>query len=731
MTRTSSPAVSALSVSVPSPESRAEMLTSVTYSGYYSPIVSHRTTPRGYGSADNLGVLERPPDSDEIAVESRHPSTLAKIILFLALISTMRPGKAPVSCIACAKRKVRCDRQMPCCNCKRRPQDACEYPTTPAVPDKHNLDQDRRILELERYIQRLGHDPKDASSPTHPAGQLAVASPTTGRSSGEIVVQPAVTQRIHDLSLAAENEELTYIESPMWYSFAGLNSLEDDTSSAPATRKPLPPSVARGSYSPSLLDPGHRHGSHHDPVALSMSQVDFLWSTFRERVHPFVKIFFDWEVVPIIRKARDSGSHLGNTEKALFFAIVFMTVTSLSMEEYSCVSSLVPSLLTMYSQLAMNDRGHPATIHSLMGVAIRIAERMGLHRDGQRLGLSPLRTEERRRMWWQLQYMELTVARFVGSMTLTLFADWDSRMPSNLEDEDLSLDTTALPPERTKLTSISQCLWCYNVLNANRTLQRANNGEKNLAWVLSPTVSLADKDAVLDKVESMLRSKFLQYCEPLDPLHMNLQLGICQYILAGRRLMRQPALADAKISAMSRESRDDLLGICTKGLEYSNMAQTSDALKPFLWHSRLYFPWVAFIYVILESYHRFDQDAVADLWSLIGKTYAAYPELTTTVHRQDIMFAARITSASWERYRAHIARQSPAVPLEPPSWILDLCHSFCLPRPGQTSAEADEGVFPDASQLVDVMDFNFDTVDWAMWDESFTDQGLFMVDSTS
>jgi hypothetical protein len=71
----------------------------------------------------------------------------------------------------------------------------------------------------------------------------------------------------------------------------------------------------------------------------------------------------------------------------------------------------------------MRNRAAPAALFTLMGIATRVAERMGLHRDGDTLGLSVLRSEERRRMWFQLQYMEIMIAPLVGSLSMTLSAD--------------------------------------------------------------------------------------------------------------------------------------------------------------------------------------------------------------------------------------------------------------------------------------------------------------------
>lgn len=230
---------------------------------------------------------------------------------------------------------------------------------------------------------------------------------------------------------------------------------------------------------------------------------------------------------------------------------------------------------------------------ALMGIASRIAERMGLHRDGDLLGLGVLRSEERRRMWWQLQFLEIAVARHVGSIPLSLFADWDAKLPSNLEDEDVAPDTKTLPAERRKLTGISHCLWRYDILQTQREMRRgAHGGDKGLAWLLSPRVSLAEKDALLDQVETKLGTKYVRHCELLNPLHVLIQLGIGSYLLAARRTARQPALVNADLSEMSHKERDDMLDICTKLLDYSIMARTTESIRGFLWHDDNYFQWI-------------------------------------------------------------------------------------------------------------------------------------------
>lgn len=186
-------------------------------------------------------------------------------------------------------------------------------------------------------------------------------------------------------------------------------------------------------------------------------------------------------------------------------------------------------------------------------------------------------------MWWQLQYMELTVANQVGALALGVLGKWDAKIPANIDDGELTAQSKTLPPTRTTLTSMSNCLWRYNTLALHRSLREAH----------SMPSSAGDTVSFIDKIEGMLREKFVRHCELLDPLHVNLQLGICQILVATRRLVCQPALINAKISDMSRHQRDEMLEICLKNLDYCILIQTNELLKGYKWQNSAFFPWAA------------------------------------------------------------------------------------------------------------------------------------------
>ena len=238
----------------------------------------------------------------------------------------------------------------------------------------------------------------------------------------------------------------------------------------------------------------------------------------------------------------------------------------------------------------MRNRANYSTSFSLLGIAIRIAQRLGLHRDGSVFGLSPVEAEERRRIWWQMQHMEISISQLLGCISMTLYADWDTKLPANIDDADVRPDMEALPVDRPGLTSMSHCLWRYFVLYLNRAFRRPDQGA---VWMKAADGSLSDKDALLERFRKPLAEKFLQHCELVNPLHVNIQISVQSFLLAIQRAIRQPDVTNTKISEMPQSARDDFLKICTKCMDYYILAETTASIAHFRWHNQCYFQWTA------------------------------------------------------------------------------------------------------------------------------------------
>ncbi|RDW57488.1 oleate activated transcription factor 3 [Coleophoma cylindrospora] len=85
----------------------------------------------------------------------------------------------------------------------------------------------------------------------------------------------------------------------------------------------------------------------------------------------------------------------------------------------------------------------------LIGVVVRIALRMGLHRDPSHWpSIRPLEAEFRRRLWITLYHMDFFTSTQVGLPRIIKDSQCDTRAPANLFDDDLSFEHDIMPPER-------------------------------------------------------------------------------------------------------------------------------------------------------------------------------------------------------------------------------------------------------------------------------------------
>lgn len=156
-----------------------------------------------------------------------------------------------------------------------------------------------------------------------------------------------------------------------------------------------------------------------------------LWNIYKERVEPLTKLLH----LPLLEQAV-TGSHplsLSDGTQCILLAVYYGAVTSLSEEE--CVvlfgngqaqvlSRMREELEGLFAKSLLLHTGdirplqaltlylvflrhhEPRLSWKLSGLAIRLAQNFGLHREDSFRGLSKFEMEMRRRLWWELATMD-------------------------------------------------------------------------------------------------------------------------------------------------------------------------------------------------------------------------------------------------------------------------------------------------------------------------------------
>jgi hypothetical protein len=109
----------------------------------------------------------------------------------------------------------------------------------------------------------------------------------------------------------------------------------------------------------------------------------------------------------------------------------------------------VEALIIFVSATHSATPSDPFQLWLVLGVVLRIAMRMGYHREPSHYpAISPFEGEMRRRLWYLMFIYDVLTSFSVGLPAMMRQMQWDTRSPTNLADTDFDVDTKELPPAR-------------------------------------------------------------------------------------------------------------------------------------------------------------------------------------------------------------------------------------------------------------------------------------------
>ncbi|KAF2805192.1 uncharacterized protein BDZ99DRAFT_396642 [Mytilinidion resinicola] len=440
------------------------------------------------------------------------------------------------SCHSCNSKKIRCDKREPCSSCTRtgRP---CVYP--PSGPRKRRAketiiaDMASRISGLEKSLNEARNQgalistiPTYTTASLTPSTTAANSDDLSERSNGGILVQKgSSSQYFNEVFISRVIEEERNIESAL---------------TPPQTASPQPPVVspfnATGILSSAFLSVAP--ASFYPNTQLAVR----LWKIYVDNVEGtagFKLLHLPTDEVKVYSTINDpSTASLENL--ALSFAIYFTSTVTLEDPEahvtlgqdrntflLQCKVGLeqafahgdfldrptmtgLHALAIYLSALRVHNRGKGIWI--LNGLAIRIAESLGLHRDGERLGLSPFQSEIRRRLWWHLLSRDGRSGEDYGLQnTNNLVPVSEVSLPINVDDTDLYLEMQHLPAPKEGWTTMT-----FSLINIGLT----KSIQKLAAIAASSTSSSPPSEQVRANIiqENKVRiEKSLAHCNPVIP----------------------------------------------------------------------------------------------------------------------------------------------------------------------------------------------------------------------
>ena len=687
------------------------------------------------------------------------------------------------ACSLCQRRKVKCDRKEPCRNCAKARVE-CIFRAPVPQRRRHRKPAEVTLLaRLRRYeellkgfgvkVETLNGDTEIASrveglvigtenaagqsqeNPSHIAAKKNQAQPTVER--GEIVVKNGKTRYL-------ENKLWTHLSDEFMEAADILPvSSEDEDSETPSNshESPMDPhggDLLLGSSSASR----DMRSQHPEPY-----QAFRLWQVFLNNVNPLTKLIHAPTMQQAFLEATGKLDDVPRAMESLMFAIYSCAVYSVSNAECESITgNSKPVMLTKYQSatrqalvragllrtsnikvllaftlflLSMLLRYDSHTLWTLTGVAVRIAQRSGLHRDGLDLKLPPFETEMRRRLWWQIIALEARAAEFSGVGQTIRNMPFSTRLPLNVNDSSLHPSMPELPAEETGVTEMINCLIHYELGHFLMNGGAKSTIDGNWRQFTSSEISIKNKESAIQDWEDFLEQKYLRHCHQSIPFHFMSIIMTRSMIAKVRFRAYHPRHYWARAENITREEKEMLFSICVQILERDNIIQSNVSTQGFLWYVNPRFPFDAFIHVLSELRPRTADEETNHAWQQVDEVFQHHQEILTETRRGLHMAITRLAVRAWDNYQSHAARDQLATyeiqsPLFRKALISKtaLLHSGHSDKTGQSVRDGEN--FPAASAstegMMDTLDPYFDfnnstressSMDWSRWDDLLQD----------
>ena len=278
----------------------------------------------------------------------------------------------------------------------------------------------------------------------------------------------------------------------------------------------------------------------------------------------------------------------------------------------------------------------PRQVFCLIGIAVRMAQRMGLHRDPGESGLPPFEIEQRRRIWWTIVGYDRRIGEMTGSTVTALSSGGDCKIPLNVNDSDLHIEGKEMPAPHTGPTEMLFALARIEIAmavasNSNRDSFKMNNPDKASpssqgSGTKTPAtcIRIAGLDSpsyTLDGFCAHVEGTYLTQCDPKIPLHFFTLTMTRQHLCKMRVISFLVRMHNSEAMPLKEIERDSLFLQATQMIEYDNVVQSSESLRPFKWYSMHHFPFPAYMFLVQELRIRSSGAMVERAWEAITANY--------------------------------------------------------------------------------------------------------------
>ncbi|KAH6887525.1 fungal-specific transcription factor domain-containing protein [Thelonectria olida] len=158
-----------------------------------------------------------------------------------------------------------------------------------------------------------------------------------------------------------------------------------------------------------------------------------------------------WTVLAYVVAAIGVWASSTSSAETLDMALFQQASSILSFDFLEVGNLPLVQALTLASNY-QQKRDKPNSGYNYLGLAVRMAMGLGLHKEFQGWNISPLNMEIRRRVWWSLCVFDVGATITFSRPDVWPYKGVEVSFPLNVNDKDLTAASTSYPPESNQIT---------------------------------------------------------------------------------------------------------------------------------------------------------------------------------------------------------------------------------------------------------------------------------------
>nr|XP_001398851.2 Zn(II)2Cys6 transcription factor [Aspergillus niger CBS 513.88] len=379
-------------------------------------------------------------------------------------------------------------------------------------------------------------------------------------------------------------------------------------------------------------------------------QIPLLWNTWLENVAPLIPIVHKASARQLFTTAAQDPNCLDKNFEALFLAMCMVAIISMSPSQCSSHLGEERDVLVKRYRFAVEQALSKADllntqnitllqavvifligvrreddtkfVWSMTALVLRLAQGLGLHRDGTNFGLKPYETEIRRRLWWHICLLDIRAAEDHGSDAQIHERLYDTRLPLNINDDDITPDMKEPPKERVGWTEMTFCLIrCDITVAVRRVSYTCPNGHFVPATrQLNPDNCSKMIRAINDRIED----RYIKHCDMNVPIQW-----VCATI--GRLILTKlwlvihhPMTRPERGLTLSHANRESLFATSVEVAEFQRLLDGDVKTYKWSWLFATNMQWHAIAFVLSELCVRPLSPLTDRAWKCVSTLYTEW-----------------------------------------------------------------------------------------------------------